>query len=317
MTRQLPKALKAGDTIGMIAPSGSFKDQSMVESSRLALETRGFRVVVGDSCLHKYGYLAAPDELRASDINTFFADHRIDGIVCMKGGYGTPRILDRLDYEVIAANPKVFAGYSDITGLHMAFRRYAGFPTFHTPMAISMVDGFDEFSAASWMSALTSVEPLGLLLPPPGTGGEPSSGPRALVGGMARGPLVGGNLSLVAALTGTPYELMPDGAILFLEDVDEEPYRIDRMLTNLRLAGYFDRCTGIVLGHWTHCDAKDPERSLTLEQVFTDVIIPSGKPTLAGFAAGHSTPTHSFPLGVEAVLDSDKGTLAIVEAACR
>ncbi len=306
---KLPGALRPGDAIGVIGPSGSSKDPALADKGAAAIESLGFRVVIGDSCRRRYGYLAAPDELRAADLNAFFADDAIDGIVCMKGGYGAPRILDMLDYADIARHPKVFAGYSDITALHLALRRYAGFPTFHAPMAVSMAGGFDEFSAASWMAALTTPGPLGKLLPPSG------SEPRALSGGTARGPLVGGNLSLVAALTGTPYALVPDGAILFLEDVDEEPYRVDRMLTQLRLAGVFERCSGVVLGHWTHCEPKDPDRSLSLERVFADVILPSGKPVLAGFAAGHSIPTLSFPLGVEAVLDADAGTLEIVEAA--
>ncbi|PKL25112.1 MAG: LD-carboxypeptidase [Spirochaetae bacterium HGW-Spirochaetae-3] len=308
MSRTLPRALKRGDAIGMIGPSGSSKDPGMADKGAAALAALGFEVVVGESCRGKYGYLAAPDELRAADLGAFFADDAIDGIVCMKGGYGAPRILDMIDYALIARHPKVFAGYSDITGLHLALRRYAGFPTFHAPMAVSMVGGFDGFSAASWAAALTTPGPLGLLAPPPGPA------PTALAGGKARGPLVGGNLSLVAALTGTPYALEPDGAILFLEDVDEEPYRVDRMLTQLRLAGVFERCAGIVLGHWTRCEPRDPDRSLTLERVFADVILPAGKPVLAGFAAGHSTPTHSFPLGVEAALDADAGTLEIVGA---
>ncbi len=313
MSRILPRALRLGDTIGMIGPSGSSKDPEMADKGAAALAAMGFRVVVGESCRRKYGYLASSDELRASDLNAFFADDAIDGIVCMKGGYGTPRILDRLDYASIAAHPKVLAGYSDITGLHLAFRRHVGFPTFHTPMAVSMVGGFDDFSAASWMAALTTTAPLGRLSPPPVPAGSADGVPVALVGGTARGPLIGGNLSLVAALTGTPYALVPDGAIVFLEDIDEEPYRIDRMLTQLRLAGVFERCAGIVLGHWTHCEPKDPDRSLTLPQVFADVIAPAGKPTMTGFAAGHSTPTLSFPMGVEAVLDADAGTLEIVE----
>lgn len=309
MSRVLPRALKPGDTIGMIAPSGSLKDPGSINLGANAIEALGFRVVIGVSCRSGYGYLAATDELRASDINAFFADSNIDGIVCMKGGYGTPRILDMIDYDIVSANPKVFAGYSDITGLHLAFSRFAGYPTFHTPMAISMEDGFDDFSAASWMKTLTSTSPLGRLLPPPGC---PVG---ALVRGKARGPLIGGNLSLVAGLVGTPYALVPDGAILFLEDIGEEPYRLDRMLTQLRLAGVFERCAGILLGHWTNCNAKEPGRTLSLEQVFSDVIAPACKPTLTGFSAGHSIPTHSLPFGVEVVLDADAGTLDIVEPA--
>ncbi len=317
LPKVLPKALCKGDAIGMIGPSGSSKDAGMADKGAAALESLGFRVVVGDSCRHKYGYLASPDELRAADVNAFFADGSIDGIVCMKGGYGTPRILDRLDYGAIAANPKVFAGYSDITGMHLAFYTRVGFPTFHAPMAVSMVGGFDDFSAASWRRALMTAGPLGRLEPPRKADGSPGAAPGTLVGGKARGPLIGGNLSLVAALCGTPYALVPDGAILFLEDVSEEPYRIDRMLTQLRLAGVFDRCAGIVLGDWKSCEPSDPDRSLTLAQVFADVVAPAGRPAIHGFAAGHSTPTHSFPLGVEAVLDADAGTLDIVGTALR
>ncbi len=310
MKKLLPKALRQGDTVGMVGPSGSSKDPDLVRKGAEALSALGFRVVVGDSCGNKYGYLASPDELRASDLNAFFADAAIDGIVCMKGGYGTPRILDRLDYGLVAAHPKILAGYSDITGLHLALRRHAGFPTFHTPMAISMVDGFDSFSANSFMATLGSTAALGRLPHPQG-----APRPKALAGGKATGTLIGGNLSLVAALVGTPYALVPDGAILFLEDIDEEPYRIDRMLTQLRLAGVFERCAGVVLGHWTRCEPRDPDKSLTLEQVFNDIIVPAGKPVMTGFQAGHSTPTLSFPLGVAATMDADAGTLDIDEPA--
>lgn len=315
MNRKLARALKPGDTVGMIAPSGSPKDPALVDSAAAALGSMGFRVTVGDSCRGGYGYLAAPDASRAADVNAFFADPSIDGIVCMKGGYGTPRILDMIDYELVAANPKVFAGYSDITALHLAFAKYAGFPTFHTPMAFCLANGLDDFSAASWKAALMTGSPLGRL----GriTAPAPAEQPWCLSSGNARGKLTGGNLSLVAALTGTPYAMASDGAIVFLEDIGEEPYRVDRMLTQLRLAGVFDRCAGVVLGDWKDCGPKEPGRTLSLRQVFEDVVACCGKPVLAGFPAGHSLPTHSFPLGVEAILDADSGTLDFVEAAAR
>ena len=316
MTRILPKVLKAGDKLGMIGPSGSFRDDSLVDKSAAALEALDFTVVVGDSCRHKYGYLASPDELRASDINAFFADSSIDGIICMKGGYRTPRILDKLDYGLIRANPKVFAGYSDITGLHLAFARHARFPSFHSPMGISLADeAFDSFSMAAFKRCLMSREPLGRLEPPTRPDRKPGQAPKTLVPGKASGRLTGGNLSLVAALEGTAYSLEPEGAIVFLEDVNEEPYRIDRMLTQLRLAGVFERCKGIILGDFKDCLAEDPGRSLTLEQIFMDVIAPPGKPCLYGFAAGHSLPTHSLPFGVEAMLDSELGLIEITEPA--
>lgn len=310
--RRLPKALRPGDLIGLIAPSGSSVDAEAAAKGKAALEKLGFRVRLGASALAKrYGYLAAPDELRASDLNAYFADPEVDGIVCLKGGYGTPRILDRLDYGAMAANPKLLIGYSDITGLHLAFDRYAGYPTMHGPMAMSMASGWDGYSRDSWLRAASADYPLGELAGPEGAALE------ALVGGKARGKLIGGNLSLVAALCGTAYALKPEGAIVFLEDVGEEPYRVDRMLNQLRLAGVFERCAAVALGGWTDCDPEDAERSLTLREVFMDQVAPSGKPVLAGLAAGHCTPTMSLPFGVAAELDADSGRLVILEAACR
>jgi muramoyltetrapeptide carboxypeptidase len=168
-----------------------------------ALEALGFKVKAGQSCLvERYGYLAADDDLRASDINAFFAEPSIDGIVCFKGGYGTPRILDRIDYDTVRANPKAFIGYSDITALHLAFARYAGFPTYHGIMAMSMTGSADSFSIDAWLACIMASGPLGALAYPPPAAGVQAERPTALVGGQARGVLMGGNLSLVAALAG-------------------------------------------------------------------------------------------------------------------
>ena len=329
-SRVKAKPLAIGDTLGLVAPSGSTKDAKAVAKGVAALEKLGFKVLAGRSCsAGRYGYLAAEDTLRASDINDFFADPQVHGIVCFRGGYGTPRMLDLIDYSVVAANPKVFVGYSDITAIHLSFARHAGFPTFHGLMASSLAGKMDSFSRESWLHCLTSAQALGELpYPQPTPTKRPSGasadmpheaaelpGHGALVPGRATGILMGGNLSLVAALTGTPYALEPEGKIVFLEDVNEEPYRVDRMLTQLRLAGVFERCEGVVLGSWTHCEPEDPERSLTLLQVFKDVIAPAGKPVLMGFPAGHCLPTLSFPLGVEVELDADAGTLTVTEAA--
>ncbi len=320
-----PAALKPGDRIGLVAPSGSTTRPRAAEEGAERLEALGFRVVSGRSCrAARRGYLAADDTLRAA---AFFADPLVRGIVCLKGGYGTPRILDLVDYTAAAADPKVFIGYSDITGIHLALARYAGIPTFHGPMAMSMTGGLDPLSTAAWLRALCSPGPLGRIpaVPPePHAGsGEGSPYPEVadipvrgtLVGGVARGRLTGGNLSLVAALAGTPYAVVPEESILFLEDIGEEPYRVDRMLTQLRLAGVFDACAGVVFGGWTNCDPKEPERSLVLREVFMDVVAPSGKPLLAGFPAGHCVPNITIPLGVEVILDADAGTLDFIEAA--
>ena len=306
-----PAALREGDTLGLIAPSGSLIDTGMVDQAVGMLRRHGFAIKLGASCRSIYGYLAGTDSVRAADVNQFFADPAVAGLVCLKGGYGTPRILDALDYDLIRQNPKVFVGYSDITGMHLALNRHASLPTFHGPMGVSdtLLQG-DAFSTQSWLKALMSSAPLGRLENPP------AAAPRlTLVGGVARGPIIGGNLSLVAATMGTPFEIDARGKILFFEDIDEHPYRIDRMLTQLRLAGKFDECAGIVLGDWNNCVPEEGARTLELTEIFRDLLVPTGKPTMAGLQAGHCSPMLTLPFGVEAVLDADSLCLDLVEGA--
>lgn len=283
----------------------------MVDHAADMLRRHGFETKLGESCRSIYGYLAGGDSVRAADVNAFFWDPEVAGIVCLKGGYGTLRILDALDYDSIRQNPKVFVGYSDITGMHLALNRHCSLPTFHGPMGVSdtLLQG-DEFSTLSWLTALTSSAPLGRFENPP------DAAPMiTLVGGVARGPMIGGNLSLVASTMGTPFEIDAQNKILFFEDIDERPYRVDRMLTQLRLAGKFDACAGIVLGDWNNCVPEEGTRSLDLMEIFRDILVPTGKPTMAGFQAGHCYPMITFPFGVEAVLDADSLSLEMVEGA--
>jgi len=308
---QKPRALQRGDTLGLIAPSGGLAEGSSVEQAIGLLQGHGFEVRVGASCRSVRGYLAGEDSVRAGDVNAFFADPGIAGIVCLRGGYGTPRILDALDYDAIARHPKAFVGYSDITGIHLALDRRCKLPTFHGPMGVSdaLLQG-DAFSTQSWLAALTTAQPLGRLENPPG-----SAPMRALVGGRARGPLIGGNLSLVAATMGTPFQVDARGRLLFLEDIDERPYRVDRMLTQLRLGGTFEDCAGVVLGDWNNCVPDPDERSLQLMEVFQDLLGSLRKPVLMGLQAGHCRPMLTFPFGVEAELDADSLRLELVESA--
>lgn len=295
--------------VALIAPAGPVPDQDGVRGAVNGLEKLGFAVKVFPGCSERYGYLSGRDEVRARDVNAAFSDPEIGGVICLRGGYGTPRILDRLDYAAIAANPKIFCGYSDITGLHVAFERRCGFPTFHAPMPVEFSSGWDEFTWNGWLRAVTSVQPLGLLRNPPG---EPVF---TLLGGCARGPVIGGNLSLIAAGIGTPYEIDTAGRLLLLEDIGEEPYRIDRMLTQLRLAGKFRDCAGVIVGDWHNCGAEHPEHSLSVMQVLEDVVLPCGKPAVYNLKAGHCKPKVTVPFGVEAVLDADAGTVCFVESA--
>ncbi|WP_400161905.1 S66 peptidase family protein [Brevibacillus sp. TJ4] len=303
------KALRAGDTVGLIAPSSPPKKLDVVPKAVAAVEALGFHVKLGETCMQNYGgYLAGTPEQRAAELNAMFADDEIDGILCLRGGYGAPQILPLLDYDCIAENPKLFVGYSDITALHTAFGQCADLATLHGPMAASeLADGLEDWSMQVLKRALMIPEPLGVLHNPP------EEEIVSLYGGKASGPIVGGNLSLVAALMGTPYELDTRGKLLFLEDIDEEPYRVDRMLTQMALGGLFDECTGVILGTWTGCEPKKGE-GFTVLDVFENIVLPYRKPTILNIQIGHSPVNMALPLGVWASLDATNCQLTIEES---
>ncbi len=304
-----PAALRPGATLGLCAPSGSVSEPARVPLAVEKLRALGFEVVVAPGCADSYGYLAGSDKTRANDLNALFADPGIDGIICLKGGYGTPRILDMIDWDMIARNPKAFVGYSDITAIHLGINRLSSLVSFHGPMPSSdMIPDFDEFSASSLLSALGSTESLGRIDNPPGRE------LKCLVPGRAEGRITGGNLSLVAATIGTPWQIDARESILFLEDIDEAPYRVDRMLTQLRLAGIFRECRGVVLGDWNNCASAPGKKSLELAEVFRD-ILPGDKPVLANLAAGHCTPKLTLPLGLRVGMDAEALLLEYLEPA--
>lgn len=304
-----PKALQPGDLIGIIAPASPAPEEK-VKLAIEQVEALGFRVKMTQSCYEKHGYLAGTDDRRAEDLNLMFRDPEVKGILCLRGGYGTPKILNKIDWAAIKANPKVFCGYSDITALHLGMNQISGLVTFHGPMAASdIAGGMDDYSKDYWLRALTQTAPLGEISNPAG------EEIHCLVPGEASGELVGGNLALVAATIGTPYEIDTKGKILFLEDIGEEPYRVDRMLTQLALAGKFADAVGIVLGDWNDCDPAKPEQSLSLLEVFTEIVVPYGKPMIYNLQAGHCTPKVTLPFGVRAVLKAEEKVLVIEESA--
>ena len=302
-----PRALKKGDTVGLIALA-SPASLDNVEKAVKRLEKFGLNVKVGKTCTSTYGYLSGTDELRSTELNEMFGDPTLTGIVCLRGGYGTPRILDKIDYSIIAKNPKVFVGFSDITGIHGAIQNATDLVTFHGPMGAMMGgDDYSEYSLSHWGAMLFGEQAAGPMLNPEG---EQMVG-RA--GGKARGKLCGGNLSLIADLMGTPYELRTKGNLLFIEEVGEAPYQIDRMLTQLRLAGKLDDCAGIVLGDFANCESdKKRDETLSLEEVLRD-ILPKNKPTIANVRAGHCDPNMILPFYVEYEIDGDAGTLTLLE----
>ena len=305
-----PKPLRRGDTIGLVGISGALHEpETRFEKMLEAIDALGYKVIVADSCREEYGYLSGTDASRAKGLNQMFRDDRVDAVVCMRGGYGVTRILDRVDFDVIRANPKLLLGYSDITALHTAIHEKVGMVTIHGPMPDRAWMEFDDFSRRSMLRALTSTEPLGTLYNPEGTA------PKCVVPGRCEGRLVGGNLSLIAALCGTPYQLNPEGKVLLLEDVGEYVYRLDTMLTQLRLAGMFERCAGVVLGGFTNCTEEYERYALHLEDVIRDIIVPAGKPVLANLSIGHTPVKITVPLGVNCAVDAEAGTLTITEAA--
>ena len=305
-----PKPLRRGDTIGLVGISGAIHEpETRFERMLEAIDALGYKVILGESCREQYGYLSGTDASRANCLNRMFRDERVDAVVCMRGGYGVTRMLDRVDFDVIRANPKILLGYSDITALHTAIHGKAGVVTIHGPMPDRGWMEFDDFSRQSMLRALTSTEPLGTLFNPEGMA------PQCFAPGRCEGRLVGGNLSLIAALCGTPYQLDTEGKVLLLEDVGEHIYRLDGMLTQLRHAGLFEKCVGVVLGGFTKCTEEYVDYALHLDDVIRDIIVPAGKPVLGNLSIGHTPVKITVPLGVNCAVDAEDGTLTITEAA--
>lgn len=301
-----PKALALGDTIGLISPSSPTSPENVNKAKEKLIEM-GFKVKMGKSPYEKRGYLSGSDDIRAKDIEEMFKDKEVDGILCVRGGYGTPRILDKLDYELIKNNPKVFIGYSDITALHVAFNQLANLVTFHGPMASSdMLEGFSDFSRDSLFRNVLEGEANPYDNPP----GEEII---TINGGKAVGTIIGGNLSLLVDTLATPYEVDTKDKLFFIEEVKEDPYNIDRMFNQLRLAGKFDDAAGIILGDFNNCESSKHEESLSLMELIDDHIKGANKPTIYNLQAGHCSPTLTLPFGVLAELDADNKELRIQE----
>lgn len=310
-----PRALKEGDMIRAVAPASTESDSSALSKGISKLRELGFNVSLGDCVgkLRTWGYLSGTDRERAQELNEAFADPHVDAIFCVRGGYGTPRILPHLDYDVIRSNPKIFLGYSDITTLHIAINQKSDLVTFHGPMIASEIGPeFTGYTEKAFLQALTKPEPLEEIT-------NPADGPviKTINEGKASGPLVGGNLSLMVTTLGTPYEIDTKDKILFLEDVDDPPYVIDRNLTHLWLANKLDGAAGIIVGEIVKCEPREPGPSLTLWEVLKDRIGSTGKPAIYGICCGHGMQHLTLPLGVEASLDATEGRLSIIESATK
>ena len=312
-----PHVLESGDTVGLITPSTFVSDPDALATAERTVRYFGLKPKWGKNVRRKFGYTGGSVEERLDDLHAMFADPDVKGVFPIRGGYGSGQLLDRIDYDLIRKNPKIFVGYSDITAMHLAIQRKTGLVTFHGPVPLS---GFTDYTIEHFRKALFEKQPLGTLTNPPETNElRPKHTLRTIRGGKASGRLTGGNLSLILATMGTPFEIETRGRILFLEDVDEQPYSIDRMLTNLRLAGKLQAAAGIVFGECSDCAPRDYKPSfnstLLLGEVLDEILGGLKAPVLSGLTFGHTPDQLTLPEGVMATLDADRGELIIEETA--
>ncbi len=311
-----PKRLQKGDTIGLITP-GSFIDEDELKESIQNLEALGLKVKYTDRILARYGYLAGTDKQRADDINEMFSRDDINGIVAVRGGYGCTRILSMLNYEIIKSNPKILIGYSDVTALLFGIFKKTGLVCFHGPVGIST---FNKYSVDNMKNILMKPHnPLTLYDANESNNPDNAFKPATIRSGKAQGKLVGGNLSLIVSVIGTPYDIDTENKIIFIEEVGEEPYRIDRMLTQMIEAGKFDKAAGVALGVFLDCKSKPDksgvDNSFTVLEVIFDRLFDLNIPVAYGMSFGHINDKFTLPFGIETEFNSLEQTLTLLEPA--
>lgn len=289
--------LKKGDTVGIVCLS------SLVEPEKLGnalafLDELGLRYKIGDTITAKHDYLAGSDDVRLADFHAMVQDPDVKAIFCIKGGYGSARIAGKIDYELLAENPKIFWGFSDLTYLHCAINEYANIVTFHGPMLMA-ANNMDELSRRMFLQLFSPIEiqyteaisPLTVVAP-----------------GFARGPIIGGNLRRIVSTLGTKFEVRTEGRILLIEDIAETIPRIDSMLQQLKQARKLEQLAGVVIGSFTETGASDEALLMLMQEYFGDLEIP----VVAGFKIGHETTNIAIPLGVDAILDAQEKVLRIL-----
>lgn len=316
MTFVKPKKLKLGDRIAVIAPGTAVSDPEEIIRAKQAAEYFGLVPVFGTNLEKGSGYKSRTISERLDDLHSAFRDDSINGVFCIRGGYGSPQILDGIDYELIRKKAKVFCGYSDITAMHLAINKHAGIVTFHGPVLASAFTPYtiDYLKKAIFESnssgySISNTDKLSNI--------RPVHPVRTIKPGTAKGKLIGGNLSLISNLMGTPFEIETKGKILFIEDVGEEPFRLDRMLTQLKLAKVLQNSAGIIIGECKSCnydglqssrvwDSSFPE---IIDRIFSDINVP----VFSGLTLGHTDDQATIPLGIEAEIDAGKCILTILE----
>ncbi len=314
--RLLPVPLNKGDTVALVSPSAAIDEPFNLQLAQEVLVALGFKVRTGAHFDGRRGHLAGTDAERAGDLNAAFADPEVKAVVCVRGGSGAARLLPLLDYDTIRRNPKVLLGYSDITALHSAIHAQTGLVTFHGPNGSGSWNRFnaDQFRRVFFERELMQYQNVA-------DAGDELVQRRnrtvTITGGKARGELVGGNLTVLTALAGSAY--LPDftGKILFLEDVSEAPYRVDRMFSTLKLMGALDKIAGLVFGECTDCNPGNGYGSLTLEQILDDHVRPLGIPAYHGAMIGHIRQQFIVPVGGKVEMDADAGTFRLLEPVFR
>ena len=298
-----PKFLAKRDTIGLIAPSGPLRNIK-IEEIKYELNKLGYEVKIGKSCYLSYkGYLSGRDEDRALDLEKMFLDKDVDAIMCVRGGYGCARILDLIDFTIIRDNPKIFIGFSDITALHIAINQICDLVTYHGIMAAS-IKKWDCFTYSSLINALNFKDELILKNPC-------NEKLISIYDGSCEGKLIGGNLSLIVSTLGTKYEIDTKDKILFIEEIGEFTYKIDRMLNHLQMAGKFKDCKGIIFGEFTDCN-KAFDKDYEILNLFQEIAIKNKKPTICNLKSGHCIPMVSIPLNMICQMNSLNEEIKII-----
>lgn len=301
-----PARLEKGQTIGIVGPASPMIQERLTKGIEY-VKQKGYKVKTGKHVNKVYGYLAGNDSERAEDINEMFSDPDVHAVFCTRGGYGTPRIIEKINYDLIKSNPKIFVGFSDITALQLALFAKTEIVTFSGPMvAVEMAKGIDKFTESNFWRMLTRPERRDF------SDGIESF--ECLKEGCSEGRFLGGCLALICSLVGSKY--LPDfnDAILFIEDVGEEPYQIDRRLMQLKLSGVLSKINGMVLGQLDDCFTDKPEPSLSLEQIIEDITADLDIPILAGLPYGHVDVKHTIPIGARVRLDASNKKLTMIEA---
>lgn len=308
----LPKAIKKGDTVGLISPSAATADRMQFTFAKEALEALGFQVKLGENLQNRRGHLAGTDEERAKDLNEMFADQNVKAVICIRGGSGAARILPMIDYDLIRKNPKPLLGYSDITALHCAIQAQTGLITFHGPNGSGSWNSFNvtqfeqlffEEAKVIYKNELSNGDDLVIK----------NNRIQTLKAGTAAGKILGGNLTVLTSLSGTPYYPDFKDAILFIEDIGEDPYKMDRMMSTLKLNETLSKIKGFIFGQCTDCEPSGGYGSLSVDQVMDDYVLPLGIPAYTGAMIGHLPKQFIIPVGAQVKMDAGAGTIELLE----